>query len=479
MKVLANSNAPSKRQLTVSLGVLLTLAGVIGIGFQTILPAEMADFLFPILATVTIFTLFSMALRWQVGDSLFGELGFLYLGLAVAYTVLPALAFMLGSFNPGDPLAVLFSASSELSVHLWRHVLFIFGVATGYLLVRGHQTTQLITIKDPKRKDGRTITFLIGLIMICILFIILLSAPVNSYYDHYTRYDHLPWLIRKFVSLCVRLNLGFYSILLTFLFLNHKKYKLLTAIIVIIICTHETTYSFGSRIQTLIILLQVICLYNYTIQTITVKRGLFVCAVLAALFSIMELFRSLEFDLNSAKDMVSQEGFKSASEFGSVFFTGFHLYAERAQGVLPPTEWPMFFNEFISLFTFGDFLQWNPMDWYWKNYYPDSVVAPFTLGPIADSAIWGGEVDLLLRGLINGAFFAYLVRWFLRHKHRWWAVAIYVYCYATCILTLKYGIFYLLNPLSKNMLPTLLMIALIRSFISSKQNSTLADKIGA
>ncbi len=169
--------------------------------------------------------------------------------------------------------------------------------------------------------------------------------------------------------------------------------------------------------------------------------------------------------------MVSQEEFKSASEFYSVYLTGFHLYAERLQGALPPTEWPMFFNDFISMVTFGDFTRWNPMDWYARNYYPDSVVAPFTLGPIADSAIWGGEVDLLLRGLINGAFFAYLVRWFLRHKDRWWGVTIYVYCYATCVMTLKYSIFYHLTPLLKTLLPTLLVVAVVRTLIPSKQKS--------
>lgn len=452
--------------------ILLPLAGIVGFAFKATLSAEMADYLLPTLATFIIFVLFSAGLKWKVGDNLFGDLGFLYLGLAVAYTIFPVLAFMFGSSSSGDQLMLMLPAPSDLSIHLWRHVLFIFAIATGYLLVRGREIPHLITVKDSKGKDGSTIVYLIGITIFCILVIMFSSAPVSSYYDHYTRYDHLPWLARKFVSVCLRLKLGMYTILLTFLFLNYKKYRLTIIVIVIIICLHEMIYSFGSRIETLIILLEVTCLYNYTVKTISLKKGLLACLGLVLLFSVVELLRTAQFDLSSVQNKVSNEGFKSASEFGAVYFPGFHLYAERAQGTLPKTEWPMFFNEFISIFTFGDFSRWNPMVWYAQNFYPESIVPPFTLGPIAESAIWGGEVDLLLRGLINGAFFAFIVRWFIRHKNKWWGVTIYVYCYATCILTIKYAVFWHLTPLFKTILPTMLVVGVVRKLIPSKQKYT-------
>jgi len=239
--------------------------------------------------------------------------------------------------------------------------------------------------------------------------------------------------------------------------------------IVAIICAYEMVFSFGARIESFIVLLTTFCSYNYYVKPITLRKALTACVVVVMIFSTVELFRSYEFDLDLTKDVVAERGFKPAYEFGAVFLTGFHLYAERARGALPPTEWPMFFNDFISIFTFGDFTRWSPMDWYARNYFPDSVVAPFTLGPIADSAIWGGEIDLLLRGLINGAFFAYLVCWFIRHKERWWAVTVYVYCYGTCVMTLKYSVFYHLTPLLKTVLPTLLIVAVFRKLISPRK----------
>ena len=83
------------------------------------------------------------------------------------------------------------------------------------------------------------------------------------------------------------------------------------------------------------------------------------------------------------------------------------------------------------------------------------------MGVIADSAIWGGELDLLTRSLINGAIFAFLTRWFLQRREKWWALTIYIYCYATCIMALKYSVFYQLTPLVRVLLPTLLLAAIL------------------
>lgn len=460
-------------KLLICILFLLPLAGVIGIVLKATLSAETADILLPSLASIVIFGGFTIYLKWQVGDNLFGELGFLYLALAVTYTLMPALTFMVIDSNLATwgKLAALFPSSSLLGIHLWRHVLFVFGVATGYLIVRGHRIPTVCKTTDTEGKDGYTIVFLIGVMVICILCLSLLSAPVETYIDNYTRFDHLSWFPRKFVSLCVRLKLGIYSVLITFLFLNYKKYKIIIPITVVILCVYESIYSFGSRIESLTVLLGAFCLYNHYVKTISLKKGLLICVVIAALFSALELFRSSEFNVITAEDLVSQQGFKPASEFGAVYFTGFQLYQERAQGTMAPTEWPMFFNDFITLFTFADFNRWNPQYWHARNYFPDAVVPPETMGPIAESAIWGGEIDLLLRSLINGAFFAYLVRWFISHHNKWWGAAIYVYCYATCILTLKYSIFYQLAPLFKTLLPTLLVVGAVRKLIHSKQKS--------
>ena len=434
-------------------------------------PKDLANYLAPTFASITIFVLFSFVLRRQVGENIFGELGFIYVGFTVAYTVIPAVGFMLVGLDDGGPLAQLLPESGRLATHLWRQVLYEVGVAVGYLLLRGQLNSTNPVAGEAKDRDVRTLVFVAALLVVCVASMDLMSAPVSSYYDHYVRYDHLPWLSHKLVSMATRLSLGLYCVLLTFMFRNYQRYKLLIPVVVAGICTHEILYSFGARIQALIVLLQAICLYHFTVRKISLKAGFLACIALTALFSAVEVVRVVSGDLDSARSLVADQGFRPSSEFLAVFFSGFHLYSERAQGALPPREWPMFFSDVISLFTFGDFTRWNPMSWYASNYNPSVEVPPFTVGPIAESAIWGGEIDLVLRSLLNGLFFAYIMRWFLRRRQTWWALTIYVYCFATCILTLKYSIFLHLSLVEKNVLPTLLLVQSARVLTLRKLSS--------
>ena len=431
----------------------------------------------PTLAIVSLFAVFWLLLHRQIGGSVFGEIGFAYVGLILAYTVLPALAFLGAGIYEGGPLGDLLPDPAQLRDHLWRHVLFAFGVGAGYLALRGRGPEAPPTTPDRPERDARSLVVAAVAVFVLVVSLNMLSAPVENYWEHYQRYDQLPWLLRKISSLFIRMSLGLYCVLLVFLFRNYAKYKYFIPFVVAAICTYEIVYSFGARIQALIVLLQAACLYHFTVRRITMRAGVTAIAAIVLLFSVVEVVRVLDFDLTSARDALSDEGIRPAGELTSVFFPGFHLYAERAAGTLPPREWPMLFSDIISQFTWGDFTRWNPMSWYHTNYFPQADVAPFTLGPIADSAMWGGEPDLLLRGIVNGAFFALIMRWFLRHGHRWWALTIYAYCFATCILTLKYTVFLHLVLIEKNLLPVLLLILAVRVTRLSFRRSTPAPAV--
>lgn len=461
----------SKEHMVVSGSILLSVVSVSGVLIAMAIPREMAYILMPTLVTIIVFVVFVAILKHKIGDNLFGELGFIYLSLAVAYTVFPAFTFLAVDLNFAsgwvwEKLALLLPAPYELGLHLWRHVLFVVGVAVGYLLVRGHKVPRLDPIKSTGSDELKIIVFLTCLIAVCILSISLLSAPVATYIDNYTRFEHLSWLSLRFAYVCMSLKVGSYFILMTILFKHYKRFKYFIFFLILVLGIYEMVYSFGSRIETLTLLLGFACLYHYAVRPITLKMGLMSFLAIAVLFSMVELFRSSGFDSSLAKDALSRDGGMPASEFGAVYFTGFHLYAERAQGAIPHRQCLMFFSDFISLVPFADHIRWNPQYWYAAHYFPDAIVPPQTMGPIAESAIWGGEMDLLFRSIINGAVFAYVVRWFLFRKDKWWAIVVYVYCYATCVMTLKYSIFYQLTPLFRILIPSLLVIAVAKQMIA-------------
>lgn len=456
-----------KGDLKKSYSLILGLAfffGVASLVFELLFPTW-SVFSRPSWTVLFVMVAFYLRLRQLVGQNLIGEIGLIYVALIGAYTIFPALGFAVLGLDEAGPFARLFPEKETIGDQLWRQVLFLTSFSIGYLLFRGRVPITLVPYKRKPRVDHYTLVFIAVLTLFCISVVLSFSAPVETYWEHYTRYDHLPWLVRKFVSVCIRLNLALYSFLLVFLFFNYSRFKKIIPIVVILICYHEVTYSLGSRIQTLVILLQVTCLYTITVKHLSIRHGVLGAFFLVALFSIIELIRIMQFDFGMVKDSIDQDGLQSASEFGAVFLTAFHLYAERASGSLPPVEWQMFFYDFTAMFTFGDFVQWNPQGWYASNYFPESDVAPYTLGPIANSAIWGGEIDLLFRGLVNGFFFCFMARKFVKYSSRWWAIGVYSYCYATCVLTLKYSVFYHLTPVIKTIVPCILIVAIFRTLV--------------
>ena len=426
-------------------------------------PPAVGRFAAPAATALLLFLGFVLLLHRQLGDDLVGDLGFLYSGFVLAYTLIPAAAFVWADLDGGSPLAALMPDYNKLAQHLWRHTLFLGGFISAYLLGRGIWRRSIV--RKPARgqdRDQRTIITVSVVLAVALAAMLLMSAPVSSYYDHHTRYDHLPWLQRKMLSVCIRLSLGMYCVLLVFLFRNFRRYRFLIPLVVVSIVTFEVVYTFGARIQALIVLLQALCLYHFTVKRVSLKRVALAFALCAAIFSAIEVARPLSQESEVGAASLLEGGLKPASEFGAVFYPSFHLYEERANGSLPPREWPMLFNDAISLVTFGAFNRWNPMNWYARNYYPTVEIPPFTVGPIAESALWGGEVDLLLRAVLNGLFFAAIMGWFVKRANEWWALSIYAYCYATAILTIKYSVLLHLTLIEKNLLPTLFLVFLVR-----------------
>jgi len=421
--------------------------------------------LLPTFAVILIFLCFSLRLRFQVQDNVFGEIGFIYLAFAVAYTVFPAYGFLvLDSLSSGagfENLATLSPDQGELGVHLWRHVLFIGAVGSGYLLFRGRHTPKFNSSKNLGSAEKPIIRFLFGIIVLSILALWALSAPVETYIDNYTRYDNLSWIARRLVTICTVLKTGGTFVLLTAMFRDYKRYRIYIWSFVLLSVVYEVQYSLGARIDAFVILTAAVLLYHYCVQRITLRRGLLVALAFGLVFSVIEIVRFADLDFSGLKETVSQVQGMPAAELGAVFFPGFHLYSERSSGTLPPVEWQVFFDDFISLVPLAGQTKWQPMYWYAENYFPDAVVPPLTVGPIAMSALWGGEIGLFVQGFINGVFFAFLMRWFARDCEKWQVMAIYAFCYSTCIMCLKYSIFWHLAPVVRFILPVVFIVSVL------------------
>lgn len=453
---------PSANPLTAPL--LMAVAAVFGAWIAGTLASEEQMYIIrPLIVAAYIFSGFAYLLNHRFRGEVVAEVGFLYLTLSVAYTFAPAVGFLAGDFNlPSNVEAFASNPNpAQLGAHLWRHVLFLFGVATGYLVVRGHA----LSAKPGSHAPRCSLTFVINvmvLLVVCsIAGIYALSAPVETYLDNYVRFQDLSWLSLRLAYVCLIIKSGGYFVVLSLMFSRYRKYKLLIWVLVPVIAVFEVVYSNGARIEALIILFTTLVLYHCKVRPISMGKCAAVLCLITAIFSVVEGARAAIAD----KEVVTldrlRERAPQVSEFSAVYNTGFHLYTERARGTLPPRDWRMFFFDLAALVPFIDHIQSNPQYWYARNYFPFALVPPQTMGVIADSGIWGGEVDLLIRSLINGALFALVARWCRPRLDRWWVLIIYAYFYATCIMTLKYSVFYQFGSLIRAVVPCLLLAGVL------------------
>ena len=419
-------NIPGKSSVAL---VEKTTITVVGISLVTVIVGLMATALTheqmyiipPMLAAFFVFTIFTYILWIRTRAYLFGEIGFIYLVLALAYTMSPAIKFLLLDFDiplnfDGLHFSVLTPQPAELGIHFWRHVLFISGVAVGYLAVRGGALPVRPANKTSESQYGLIIAIIITMIGCCLSVATILLPTATTYMEHYARFDNLSPTNRMIVNLCLIFKSGGYFVLLSLLFSQYRRYKFLIYGIVPIICTYEVVFSFGSRIVAFTILMAVLGFYHFRVSYINLKKSFLLLIALAIIFSGIGAIRHYGYNLDAARYKILDQDSIVASEFEAVYCTSFHLNYERVSGTLPSPDWQMFFNDFLSIIPFIDHIKYNPQYWYARNYFPEAYVPPTTMGVLADSAIWGGEWDLTARSLINGALFALLTRWFLRRQ---------------------------------------------------------------
>lgn len=455
-------------RIGLGLSALLTITSVGMAVLAVMLSPDQNAVALPAIAILATYGGFTLVLFHRLKRPIFGELGFIFLGFTTAYSVIPALNFLVLDFKfpvdfDGLNFAVLDPRPAELGRHLWRHALFVFAVAAGYLLVRG-SSTFTIRIKTPRA--DLLVLLSVSLLVLSVSLVGVLSAPVSNYYEHYTRFETLSAPARYAAYVALILKVTSYYLALVVMFSHYQRFKWVIPPFIACLVGYEMIYSFGSRIESLSILLAAVCMYHFFVRPIRLARGALYLAVLLVFFTITEFYRASEFNIEAAVDEFAQRGVKFAYEFGAVFYTSFHIYHERFFGSLPQPESLMLINDFFTAVPLYDHVRYNSQYWYAGIYFPDAVVPPQTMGPLADSGIWGGEIDLAVRGVLTGIAYGGIARWALRPDARWHHMLIYTFLFATSVIGIKYSVIYQISQMARVFLPVLLAYGLYRLLIT-------------
>ena len=423
-----------------------------------------------LLGTLFIYLAGVLILRLRTSEYCIADLGFIFITLGFCYTAAPAITFLFLELEsvPGWPwmeLNRLRPNENALAAHLWRHNLFLGVFLATYIFVRGrvHIPSFKIGIAG-LRQYCRSSDVLIFIIFFCIASIVrrVLEGGVDHYSDKYLIAEGLGQIEKFTLAIVNRVAAGAqYFIIFGFSLLPVSGWiKLLGFCSLIVI---QLLMSEGSRIELLFLLLGSGVAYSIFVQKVKLKY-LYICG-LFALFAMwfIEAYRHYDFDLALTFDHFKTFGINPMGELGAVFFTGFHLYSLAEMGQLPFLDSRIFYYDILSLFSSNSNTEFSPQYWYWNQFYPGSLVPPQTNGPIADSALWGmGLMDLAVRACLIGLMFGWVARIFFRRQPSiFWSIVYIFYC-ATSVMTLKYGVFWQLNPIFKTILPLLLAYYLYR-----------------
>lgn len=413
---------------------------------------------------------FNLKLKNRFGKFRFLEIGY-HLNLFFSfYIIVPTIALISSSFTVGDPISYVFngftySKESLFVKHLIRMLVFQLFFIVSYLKIRN---TNIIRYKisDFNYKKAFVILFSV-ILVICYLLLFLLSNDFDGYIESYKRYDHLNRPLRLFVSFIVRFKFAFIVLFLIYFFIYFKKRKIILSLGFFVLLFVESKYSSGARISVLFLMLQGFGLYIIINGLPKVRNLLIVSLTCLILFTFIEKTRN-----NSENDQVTNElAALLPGEFGAVFFTSYHLYQEREDNQLPSKSYKMFLFDFISPFIPNASIgKIDPIFWYQKNYFPESEVPPFTLGPIANTAIWEGEIGLFLRACICGILLGLFSNFITRNNITLFNLFVYLSFFSTTVMVMKYSIFFHLTHTVKNLILPYLIFLVIKHLFSFYSN---------
>lgn len=409
---------------------------------------------------------FNSALKKRFEEFRYLELGYLINFSISIYLIGPALVLITSGYVEGDPISFIFSGftgTNELdSKYNLLRILGFQGVfAVSYL---GFRTK----IFDKKLKFdisfSKSIALCFGiLLLISYLLLFGLSQGYSDYIDSYSRYDHLSGPIRLIVSIFIRFKYALIIVFLINLFSSYSSNKKIILFFCAILLVLEGLYSAGARITLLFVLMQIFFLYSlfFKVPTLNIRTLLLVFIPAFLMFFAIEKLRTNQVDNEGVDSLLALPG-----ELGAVFFPSLHLYEQRRLGVIPEKEILMIFFDFVGSFIpTAQALELSPMHWYQKNYFPETKVPPFTMGPIANSAMWEGNIGIIIRPFFLGVLMSSICNFFYRKRKSVFSLLTYIFIYSTSIMIMKYSIFYHVTPFFKTIFPVYIFFLLFFSLL--------------
>ena len=408
-------------------------------------------------------------LWWRDGVLPVFELGVVCVVVTGLYCIVPPLGYLLSDLQwtpfSDNRLYTRQPSPEQVRQFIWRHVVYLAALAGAYAWVRGKS---FVGASPIRREAPGTIASVVILIAVFTLYFWLLFQYTGVSY----RVTHaqqsagaklpsdLPLFIGQVSHNLDRIGLFLKQWLIVLLL---TRWKSPTARWFLFgwlgLEGARMVIAMGARTEFTILILVTIMAFHRLVRPLTFRVAASVLMLSVAGLLLYGFVRDFG-RYADPFDLIGVPVYSVANEFQSLFGTSYDLMARKLANGIGHVPWSIYFSDLLLIFP-SQMLPFQKLDPAW--WYLDLINARGTgfggmFGVISQSVIGFGLVELVIRGIVLGAIFAGVHRWYVRNHQTFWVTALYL---ALCIwsyYTYRASTFYIVYFVLYSFVPAMLLV---------------------
>jgi hypothetical protein len=437
----------------------------------------------PVLFAIIVELVFLRALKRRDGKIEFSELGVLFSGVILVYTLYPCLTFLASGLEftaaSDNRLYVANPSPAELAPIFWYYVLYLTSFAVAYVHFRGNTGLKRTVIIKP---GPRLIWVLVAGYLFIRLFFFYLRVAWNirspeSYGEEYLLFRNLPLFFQQLANHFGWMSLTIELLLMAALTLNYKKYKVFIFGWLVAEFAGIAVSGVGSRTGLMMALLTLVITYHLFVKRFT-RRAVWLLW-LAGLLLFLGLGMIRMFYLYSSDEAVVSL-VASRNEFETLFANAYDLRELKATGQTEDIFPGLYFSDVANLIPqqIMPFKKIDLGEWYVQTFYDNYTEGGggFGFGAISESIVGLGWIDLIWRGFLVGWIFAWIYRRFSTEKMSFWNYSFYLWVTIFSYQTFRTTTFILVPHVIYDVLPVMVAANLL-SKGDSRRSTTCAKEL--
>ena len=378
------------------------------------------------------------------------------IGITFLYMFYPYISFMLSGFDwsitSDSRLKGAGADSKSLGSFAWYHVSYLLALTAGYLFFR--PTSPIKHLK----KDLVIKQFEVKVALVVLIGIILYEILVPIVFG-----ESPPYFFLQLSNMLGSVKFVFTIFFIAFC-LSHWKIKIMPLILFGYLGYEVFNIFIGEAGRTWVFLhfCAFVLLYDRLVSPMTLKQIIIIGLIAIVAFLALGFFRHGVFSaLSSGFLFIS-----GSNEFTSLLGTAYDLnYRKEVLGTLSEIRWQVYFDDIIYLIP-SQLLPFEKLDlssWYMTMLPQQSQGkgVGFMFGVTSQAIVGGGIAELLIRGFITGAFFAWLHKIYLRNSDSFWMLVLYVFIAIKSYYIFRASTGYLPYFIIYNYLPAYLAVKFI------------------